>query len=100
MSKGDKVMPLASATLTGYYPNYAEIQARFTEIMRRDGENGPTVDAVARSLANSITASSPPPKVWLGGRSYAWRWIIPLLPIRIVDILFSRQQQVALVPKI
>lgn len=96
MQTGAKALGISNEkSRTGLYANYPEVEEAFKQEFRKMSQNAPPVQEVAKSLGRAI--ENPPRKIWLGERNWLFRWIIPALPIAIVDLALSQAQHVGLV---
>lgn len=96
MQTGLKAFGISNAnSQTGLYGNFTEVEDAFKLEFKKMCANAPSVQSVAHALGHSI--ENPPRKIWLGERSWLFRWIIPMLPIFILDKALSQAQHVELV---
>ncbi|RSH77574.1 uncharacterized protein EHS24_003134 [Apiotrichum porosum] len=93
MSAGEKLGDIMRSPTSGYYDNFDEIFKQVEATMADLLTSAPTAAAVASQIADAVKAS-PPPKLWLGEMSAAFRFIVPLLPVRLLDHLWWKPQGV------
>lgn len=90
MGLGYKPFELLSPTPSGLHDRDAAI-AKAEQFFAQYIGGSPAAPEVAARLVEAITAASPPPKVWDGASAAASRFILPLLPTRLVDWIMERQ---------
>lgn len=96
MQTGLKAFGLSNkGSQTGLYANFPEVEDAFKLEFKKMCANAPSVQEVASALGRAV--ETPPRKLWLGERNWLFRWIIPALPIAILDRALSQAQHVGLV---
>ncbi|KAL1409439.1 hypothetical protein Q8F55_003422 [Vanrija albida] len=89
MADGHKTFDITRAELSGFYDTES-VKTQANDIFSARMENNPTSAAVAKQLADAVEAHNPPLKMWAGGEALPGRFVIPALPVWVMDNIVAR----------
>ncbi|WOO79829.1 NADPH-dependent 1-acyldihydroxyacetone phosphate reductase [Vanrija pseudolonga] len=89
MADGHKTFDITRATLSGFYDT-PTVKEKANTLFSERMANNPTSPQVAKQLADAILASSPPLKMWAGGEALPGRFVMPALPVWVMDSIVAR----------
>lgn len=96
MSSGEKdINTLVDGETSGYYPNWAMIYQKINKGYNEVVAKAPQPSAAAKTIGNALLAKTPPTRLYAGYMSGFVRYVIPFLPVSVVDNMFYKAQFVA-----
>ncbi|WOO80065.1 Short-chain dehydrogenase cctT [Vanrija pseudolonga] len=96
MAVGDKSVPLLSGKPSGFFPNWEQLDAAAKHTMVKNAASGPLPRTVARRLAAELVAK-PRGHIWDGFPAWVFRFVVPLLPVALLDWILRTSTSAGLV---
>jgi hypothetical protein len=88
--------PRGSTLFTPYPSIISTVAREFQE----QTSKAPTADEVARDIVSSIERTQSPRKVWLGYNAFLFKWVVPYLPVKVADGMWSKAMRMDLMVKV
>lgn len=96
MAVGDKSVPLLADKPSGFFPNWEQLDAAAKHTMVKNAASGPMPAAVASRLAAELVGT-PRGHIWDGFPAWVFRFVVPLLPVALLDWILRARTGAGLV---
>jgi hypothetical protein len=82
--------PSDSSRRSTLFPNYPAIIDTVGREFKETTTKAPTADQVAKQIVAAIEQSTSPRKIWLGHNWWLFKYLVPYLPTKAADALWSK----------